>query len=949
MSSGESTIVAATVDSNSSSFKTPPSPLASSLFPDPILKQEQFDPLSTSPSNHSPSDNNVLSSSLPSASASSSIPPQLSSKINHAVHLIARISGAIDKNSIWQNHAALRRLAARSNSIAVLLRRVVSFSDSGVTTDGVADLLVEFLEALDAFVEKQKDSKFMNNLVNKDGISARIAQFNQDLTSIATDLSLAVEIDMKLWAEEDREDRRLDLEELDQTLQHLVDNDYKILNALELKQIEYFEAIEALQKNLANHIDRSLEKSLERVFMERALVCLRRASEAQGGAQINKPNSTPAPWVLTSWEIEIGDLVSRGGFGEVLKATWLGHTIVAVKRLHMRLETSKLRDDFLREVKTWFPLRHPNIVPLLGACATADRPFMVSPFMSRGHALQYMDSLPRTARAALEPGCKLLFEVSLGMQYLHARGVIHGDLKAVNVLVDLYGTAYVADFGFATLKQFTSTRHTGGAGANAPSFGGTLRWMSPERLQGAKLAPPVDVYAFAMTCFEVVSEGEVPYTDTPDALLYQHVVHAHLRPTRPQCMEESEEGGENGGVGRVFANAAGEHLWKVMSECWAPDPLARPSFGTLSVSMKSILKEAATIVVNTNTSAIANSNSNAAKNNSSDLAVATSCSKSFSSKSLESSGDDVSSETPSTIGSNENIFKIQQLAPSPLQIQISPQGIPVSLPFPTANFGTPMSPFPSPLRNFQHHQQQQHQRQHLLLQQQQQQHQYQQQEKLLHQQLQQEQIHHMRQLQELNQEKEAKSLEHKQLELEQKQKQLEIDRMELNLQREQMELDRQRHSMIADRSASFGAGGFENDGSLSKGRDERERPTTYPSRRGRRGSNHARREWRPEHEKNEQEDQHWQRGGGRTKKVQLVEISKSVSKKSFHEEISSEVESSETSQKSERDESFSDASDVEIDPSSSSNDKKTRDSNGAITADGSKKSNKTAPDLEFES
>ncbi|KAI8836935.1 kinase-like domain-containing protein, partial [Chytriomyces cf. hyalinus JEL632] len=293
--------------------------------------------------------------------------------------------------------------------------------------------------------------------------------------------------------------------------------------------------------------------------MERALTCLRRASDSPSSTK-SKP---PPEWVLTSWEIEIGESISHGGFGEVLKATWLGHTQVAVKRLHVRLETSKLKEDFLREVKTWYPLRHPHIVPLLGACATAERPFMVSPLMGRGHALQFMDWCGQRDRNLIEvKAIKLLYEVSLGMQYLHARGVVHGDLKAVNILIDKNENAYVADFGFAALKQFTSTRNTG---AGAASFGGTLRWMSPERLQGSKLSPPVDVYAYSMTCFELLSEGDVPFTDSPDALLYQHVVNAHLRPEKPSSCHET------------FA-ATSNQLFRLMQTCWSPDPLARPSF-----------------------------------------------------------------------------------------------------------------------------------------------------------------------------------------------------------------------------------------------------------------------------------------------------------------------------------------------------------------------------------
>jgi hypothetical protein len=73
---------------------------------------------------------------------------------------------------------------------------------------------------------------------------AKIMELQQSITGIATDLNLAMEIDTKAWIEEDQEDKRKDLELIDETLKHLVDNDYKILNSLELKQQEYFEAME---------------------------------------------------------------------------------------------------------------------------------------------------------------------------------------------------------------------------------------------------------------------------------------------------------------------------------------------------------------------------------------------------------------------------------------------------------------------------------------------------------------------------------------------------------------------------------------------------------------------------------------------------------------------------------------------------------------------------------
>ncbi|KAJ3006870.1 UNVERIFIED_CONTAM: hypothetical protein HDU68_003835, partial [Siphonaria sp. JEL0065] len=481
---------------------------------------------------------------MENGSASASSAPNTSTthpieqELNHTSFILSSILSLV--SSVSHNKASLKRWTKRAQNVTDSTKSFVKIGIQKRTfiseeIQSSVSQLLGLAKNVEAFVTKLGGAKFMYNYINKDTATARISIFNQELSSIGQQLSFAIDIDNKSWAAEDREDRKLDLQELDHTLQHLVDNDYKILNALELKHVEYFEAMEALQKNLSDHVDKALERNLDRIFMERALTCLRRASEVSlpPGTNSAKP-TTPPQWVLTSWEIDIGETVAQGGFAEVLKATWLNHTTVAVKRLHMRLETSRMREDFLREVKTWFPLRHPHILPLLGACATAERPFMVMPFMPRGHSLQYLDwcGVHEGMDSVEGKGVKLLYEVSLGLQYLHSRNVVHGDLKAVNILVDEHGSANVADFGFASLKQFSSTRNT--TAGSAGRFGGTLRWMSPERLQGGRLAPPVDVYAFAMTCYEILSEGEVPLTSVPDAILYQHIVHSHLRPELPQ-------------------------------------------------------------------------------------------------------------------------------------------------------------------------------------------------------------------------------------------------------------------------------------------------------------------------------------------------------------------------------------------------------------------------------
>ncbi|KAJ3068034.1 hypothetical protein HDU98_008791, partial [Podochytrium sp. JEL0797] len=97
--------------------------------------------------------------------------------------------------------------------------------------------------------------------------------------------------------------------------------------------------------------------------------------------------------------------------------------------------------------------------------------------------------------------------------------------------------------------------------------------MAPERLQGAKLSPYIDIYAFAMTVYEIITDGDVPFTDTPDALIYQHVVHENIRPEAPEAEKYPTTSAK---------------LIALMQNCWSADPQSRPAFSMISASLKSL-------------------------------------------------------------------------------------------------------------------------------------------------------------------------------------------------------------------------------------------------------------------------------------------------------------------------------------------------------------------------
>ncbi|KAJ7279188.1 kinase-like domain-containing protein, partial [Mycena rebaudengoi] len=88
-----------------------------------------------------------------------------------------------------------------------------------------------------------------------------------------------------------------------------------------------------------------------------------------------------------------------------------------------------------------------------------------------------------------------------GLHYLHSKNIVHGDLKAANILIDNAGTAVLCDFGLARIKADMTSRTVQ---QDIQTVGpGSRNWMSPELLRGATPRKTSDIYAFGMTIYEV--------------------------------------------------------------------------------------------------------------------------------------------------------------------------------------------------------------------------------------------------------------------------------------------------------------------------------------------------------------------------------------------------------------------------------------------------------------
>lgn len=230
-------------------------------------------------------------------------------------------------------------------------------------------------------------------------------------------------------------------------------------------------------------------------------------------------------WFLPPYEVRISEEFGSGAFGSVHHGAWFG-TLVVVKRLFIgAYNLSEVRAQFHREADVWFKLDHINVIKLYGAC-DIDEPFFVCEYASGGDLNAYLDRQGRSPCLAWSS----LLNAALGVQYLHANGVAHADLKGNNILVGSDDIAKLSDFGSA----FTlSTRGDSDAGAL-----GAYRWKAPECLRGEAPTFVSDVYSFAMCMIEVLT-GNLPWGRLDDVVMRVLVKRGDL-PLQPSQIADPE-------------------------------------------------------------------------------------------------------------------------------------------------------------------------------------------------------------------------------------------------------------------------------------------------------------------------------------------------------------------------------------------------------------------------
>ncbi|NXM08667.1 KSR1 Kinase, partial [Tyrannus savana] len=293
------------------------------------------------------------------------------------------------------------------------------------------------------------------------------------------------------------------------------------------------------------------------------------------GMIYRKPSQTSVylqEWDIPFEQIELGDPIGQGRWGKVYKGKWHGE--VAIRLLEIDGNNQDHLKLFKKEVMNYRQTRHENVVLFMGACMNPPHLAIITSFC-KGRTLH---SFVRDPKISLDINKtrQIAQEIIKGMGYLHAKGIVHKDLKSKNVFYD-NGKVVITDFGLFGISGVVQE----GRRENelklphdwlcylAPEI---VREMAPgkdeDKLPFSKAA---DIYAFGTVWFELQAR-EWPFRTQPaEALIWQI--------------------GSGEGVRQVLATVSlGKEVNEILSACWAFDLSERPSFTVLMEMLEKLPK-----------------------------------------------------------------------------------------------------------------------------------------------------------------------------------------------------------------------------------------------------------------------------------------------------------------------------------------------------------------------
>ncbi|XP_075463966.1 tyrosine-protein kinase Fer-like [Ascaphus truei] len=261
---------------------------------------------------------------------------------------------------------------------------------------------------------------------------------------------------------------------------------------------------------------------------------------------------TKVRWALDHEDVLLGELLGSGNFGEVYSGRLVyDNTPVAVKTCRDCLPP-EIKKKFLMEARILRQYDHPNIVTLIGVCASKQPIYIIMELVPGGDFLSFLRREGR--RLWVKDLLRFALHAAAGMAYLESKHCIHRDLAARNILVGEGNVLKISDFGLSRQEEDGVYSSTGGI-KHVP-----IKWTALEALKYGRYSTESDVWSYGILLWEIFTFGATPYTGMSNQQALTQVTRGFRMRIPERCPMDA---------------------YDLMLRCWDAEATQRPNFSQI--------------------------------------------------------------------------------------------------------------------------------------------------------------------------------------------------------------------------------------------------------------------------------------------------------------------------------------------------------------------------------